>query len=166
MQFREFLLWLSRLQTQLVSMRMWVQSLAYLSELRIQHCREWWCRSQTQLGSQVAMAVVQDHSCSSDLAPSPSLGTPIYCRCSPKTKKKCNSPCQNNFLNKFISIDVRRTKFNTHSCQKNKPLASYYQTENSGSPTMAQRLTNPASIHEDADSIPGLAQWVKDPVLQ
>ena len=43
-----------------VSMRMQVPSLASasLSGLRIQHCGELWYRSQKQLGSHVAVAVV------------------------------------------------------------------------------------------------------------
>ena len=40
------------------TMRFQVQFLALISGLRIQHCLELWCRSQTQLGSGIAVAVV------------------------------------------------------------------------------------------------------------
>ena len=39
-------------------MVMQVQSLALLSGLRIRHCCELWCRSQTWLGSHIAVAVL------------------------------------------------------------------------------------------------------------
>ena len=65
------------------SMKLWVRSLAPLSGLRIQRCHERWCRSQTLLGSclAVALAGYSSHS-------TPSLGTSICCRCGPKKTKK------------------------------------------------------------------------------
>ena len=47
------------------TMRLRVQYLASPSELRIQHCRELWCKSQMWLGSGVAVALVQAGSNSS-----------------------------------------------------------------------------------------------------
>jgi len=67
-------------------MRIWVQSLALLSGLRIRCCCELWCRLQIWLGSYIAMAMVQAGNCSSDLTPS--LGTSICLRCDPKKQKK------------------------------------------------------------------------------
>ena len=63
-------------------MRTQVRSLASLSGLRIQHCRELWCRSQLQLRSGVAVAVMQAGGYSSDLTSS--LGTSICRQCGPK----------------------------------------------------------------------------------
>ena len=67
-------------------MRMQVQSLASLSGLRIQHFVELWCRLQTRRGSGIAVAVGWAGSDNSDLTPS--LGTSICHRCSPKKTKK------------------------------------------------------------------------------
>ena len=53
-------------RSRLGTMRLQVQSLASLSGLRIQHCCELWCRSQTRLGSGAAAAVVWAGSCSSN----------------------------------------------------------------------------------------------------
>ena len=47
----EFPLWLSRLRTRLVYMRMQVQYVASFNELRIWQCHKLWGRSQMWLGS-------------------------------------------------------------------------------------------------------------------
>ena len=44
MVFEEFLLGLSRLRIQLISIKMQVQFLALLSGVRIWHCCKLWCR--------------------------------------------------------------------------------------------------------------------------
>ena len=69
-------------------MRTWVPSLTSLSGLRIWGCCELWCRSQTRLGSGIAVAVVQSGSYSS--GSTPSLKTFICFGCSPKKAKKAN----------------------------------------------------------------------------
>ena len=62
-----------------------VESQASLSGLRIRHCCELWCSSQTRLGSHIAVAVVWASSCSSSWTPS--LGTSMCCGCGPKKTK-------------------------------------------------------------------------------
>ena len=59
--------------------------MASLSGLRIQHCRELWCRLQTQLRSDVAMAVAEASGYRSNSTPS--LGT-FICRGSGHKKTK------------------------------------------------------------------------------
>ena len=87
----EFPLYISWSITRLVSMRMGVQSLTLISRLRICHCCKEQCRSQTWLGSWLAVAVVKASSCSSDLTPS--LGTSICHKFSPKKKKRKKKRC-------------------------------------------------------------------------
>ena len=77
-------LWLGGFRTRLASMRIWVRSLASLSGLRILQCCKLWCSSQMWLRPGVAVAVVWDGSYGSNLTPS--LGTSLCCRCSPKMK--------------------------------------------------------------------------------
>ena len=67
-------------------MRLQVRSLALLSGLRIQRCRELWCGSQTRLGSRVAEALAQASNYSSDSTPS--LGTSICRKSGPRNSKK------------------------------------------------------------------------------
>ena len=55
----------------------------------------------------------------------------------------------------------------TVTCQVN-PAWKQFSGRNCcmwGVPIVTQRLTNPTRIPEDAGLIPGLAQWVKDPVF-
>ena len=56
-------------------------------------------------------------------------------------------------------------KINFKTKEKKRRLLHNDKEINPGVPIMAQWFTNPTSNHKDSGSIPGLAQWVKDPAL-
>ena len=73
-------------------MKLLVQSMASISGLGIWHCCELWCRSQMQVKSGIAVAVMQASGYSSDYTPS--LGTSICLGGGPRKDKK-NPPANN-----------------------------------------------------------------------
>ena len=62
----------------------------------------------------------------------------------------CVNTCTYTYVNTYIRADEKH---------------AYVINSHIGVPIVAQWLTNPTRNHEFAGSIPGLAQWVKDPVL-
>ena len=85
-------------------MRLQVRSRPLLSGLRIRHCHELWCRSQTQLGSSFAVAVAY----SSDWTPS--LGTSICHECDPKKTKDKKGKKETNALIQLLLLSAHCVK--------------------------------------------------------
>ena len=105
---------------QLVSTRMQFGSLALLHGSAIWGCCEMWCRSQTQLGSCIAVAMVQAGSWSSDLTPT--LATSICHGCGPKKKQKRNKKrtFKKIYILEFITINfhwsIKLNLYNREIC--------------------------------------------------
>ena len=76
-------------------------SICSLGGLNIWGCHELWCRLQMQLGSYVAMAVVQVSSCISDLTPAWELSYATSTALKSKKTKTKNKQKQNKQKKSF-----------------------------------------------------------------
>ena len=65
-------------------------------------------------------------------------------------------------MNPFNGMDPKFLR-NMHFAKKHEK--GLKNNEDAGSSCCGSVVMNPASIHEDMDSIPGPAQWVKDSAL-
>ena len=93
---------LRRLRTRLVSIRMQVQSLAFLSGLKIGLCLKLWSRLQIWLRSGISVAMAVVRTCCSDSTPS--LGTSICHGCSSKKTKTNKQTNKTHYL--FIPTQI------------------------------------------------------------
>ena len=78
-----------------------------------------------------------------------------------KLPRRCDMGCSLPISSAKASLLAMLTFKGAERCS---PTKSPERRER-GLPTVAQRVTNPTSIHEDVGSVPGLAQWVEDLAL-
>ena len=69
-------------------------------------------------------------------------------------------------MKRLASVDVSQIfKWNHGTSPPSQAGSEQFVNRYPGVSVVAQRVTNPTSIHEEVGLIPGLAQWVKNPVL-